>query len=147
MSEKILVLRARRVVGGIPLASLAEIMRPLAAHPVPGSAPYLRGVSIIRGHPVPVVDLGGFLGAEGEAKPTRLVVVRAGDRSVALAVEEVLGIRDIEGSRLEALPPLLRDARPDVLASAGVLDGQFMLVLQAARCIPDDLWTRLEAEA
>ena len=40
----------------IPLDHVAETMRPLPIEPVAGTPGFVRGVSVIRGAPTPVVD-------------------------------------------------------------------------------------------
>jgi hypothetical protein len=40
----------------------------------------------------------------------------------------------------------LRDVSSDLIESFGSLDAQLLLVLRAARIVPDEIWTRL-AEA
>jgi purine-binding chemotaxis protein CheW len=109
-----------------------------------GGAPeVVRGLSVIRGVPVPVVDLARLLGGGDYSAPTRFVTVRTGERSVALSVDEVLGIRDMAPAMQTDLPPLLRDARPDVVEAVSTLDGDLLLVLKAARLLPEEVWNLL----
>ena len=56
------------------------------------------------------------------------------ERRVALAVDEVVGARRIDGSELERLPPLLSGASEMVRAMA-VLDGRLVEVLESGRLI------------
>jgi purine-binding chemotaxis protein CheW len=126
----------------LPLDQVVETMRPMAVEPVPGAPAFVIGVAIIRGAPVPVVDAGALLG--GEAARGRLITVRIGSRHVALAVDEVLGVRRLAAAALTALPPLLRDARQDGVASLGALDDGLLLVLEGARLVPDSLWAALQ---
>jgi chemotaxis signal transduction protein len=51
-------------------------MRPLPVERIAGMLSFVRGVSIIRGVPTPVVDLGVVLGTPGEAVD-RFVTLRA----------------------------------------------------------------------
>ena len=59
---------------------------------IAGAPPYVRGLCIIRGTPVPVVD-AGLLISNQATQSGRLVTIRAGDRTIALQVEAVLGVR------------------------------------------------------
>jgi purine-binding chemotaxis protein CheW len=105
-----------------------------------GLPPFVSGVSIIRGAPVPVVDAGALLGSRERGRPTRFVTLRLGDRSVALAVEEVLGVRDATSLSLQGLPPLLARMKPRVAALIGRVDAEFLAVLRDARFVPDRAW-------
>jgi purine-binding chemotaxis protein CheW len=110
-----------------------------------GMPSFVRGVSIIRGVPTPVVDLGAVLGALG-GSAERIVTLRLGDRQVALSVDAVLGVRDLDVSAIHELPPLLRGASKDVLEAIGTLDEQFLMVLRAGWELPDEVWQVLAAQ-
>lgn len=136
--------RARARLCALPLNDVVETMRPLPVTGVPGVPPFVRGVSVIRGAPVPVVDVGGLLGDPPSAGATRFVVLRLGERRVALAVEEVLGLRELSSQQRSELPPLLKDAG-DVVSRVATLDAELLLVLATARLVPDSVWQAAEA--
>jgi purine-binding chemotaxis protein CheW len=92
----------------------------------------------------PVVDAGRFV-ANASLPSTRFVVVRAGERRVALAVEAVIGVRRIPAGSLEGLPPLLASGNSNVDA-VGTLDAKLFLVLGSARLVPEATWRALEAD-
>jgi purine-binding chemotaxis protein CheW len=143
-AARVLVFRARNRLCALPLSSVVETMRPLPIEPVEGAPPFLAGVSVIRGAPVPVVDGGSLLDA-GAASPTRLIILRTGDRRVALRVDEVIGIRMLPAGSLQDLPPLLQDARREAVEAIGTLDAEFLVVLSGSRLVPDSVWADLES--
>jgi purine-binding chemotaxis protein CheW len=124
---------------GLPIEHVIETMRPLPVERVSGAPHYVTGLSVIRGAPVPVVDTSRLLGGAG-LQPERFVTVRAGDRTVALAVGRVLGTRTVSTEWLHDLPPLLRSAGARIVAAMGNLDEQLLLVLRSAHLVPDDTW-------
>jgi purine-binding chemotaxis protein CheW len=140
-----LVCRVRGYVCALPLASVVETLRPLPIEPLRGAPPFVCGVSIIRGEPLPVVDAGLLLGG-GQARATRLVTLRVGARSVALAVDAVLGVRSFEPSALHAMPPLLREAGADTVSAVGNLDQELLLVLAGGRLVPEQVFASLDQE-
>jgi purine-binding chemotaxis protein CheW len=119
-------------------------MRPLPIEPLAGAPPFVLGLSLIRGSPVPVIDIGLMFG-ESTLQPRRMVTLKAGGRLVALVAESVLGIHSIRADELSNLPPLLRDAGGDVVSAVGVLDAELLLFLRAARMVPDALLNVLGA--
>jgi purine-binding chemotaxis protein CheW len=120
----------------VPLSSVVETMRPLPIQPVVGSPFFVRGVSVIRGAPVPIVDVPAMVG-EKTGRPRRLVTLAIGERLVGLAVDDVIGVEVIEGTLAKDLPPLLRDAAGDAIQAMRVLDGELLLLLEAGRLVPD----------
>jgi purine-binding chemotaxis protein CheW len=126
----------------VPLRHVIETMRPLPIEAIAGAPSYVRGLCVIRGAPVPVVDAGVLLGRQ-PVSASRLVALRAGSRTAALLVDMVDGIRAISPSAFNRLPPLLRDAA--TIAAVGILDAELLLSLHTARIIPDDLPVGLDA--
>lgn len=119
-------------------------MRALPIQPVYGGPRYVAGLCIIRGSPLPVVDVGLLIGERATAAQ-RLVTVRTGSRIVALAAEAVLGIWAFDGLRLDALPPLLRDAATDTIAAVGTLDAELLFLLRTASIVPEGFLEHLDA--
>ena len=144
-----LVCRLAGRLCALPLAQVVETMRPLRVEPVAAAPAFVRGVAIIRGAPVPVIDAAALVGGaaqEAAQEPTRFVALRIDGRQVALAVDEVLGVRSLPAGALRELPPLLRGGPADVLASIGALDAELLFALESARVVPEALWRSLAAQ-
>jgi purine-binding chemotaxis protein CheW len=131
----------------VPLTHVMEIMRPLPVEPISAVPSFVQGISIIRGIPTPVVDLGALLGMPNGVAD-RFVTLRLGDRQVALSVGSVLGVRELDASKIRELPPLLQGASKNVIEAMGTLDEQLLVVLRAGWELPDEVWQTLtEQEA
>jgi purine-binding chemotaxis protein CheW len=137
--------RARSRLCALPLSGVVETMRPLPVKPVVNAPRFVAGLSLIRGHPVPVVDLGALLAGGEPDSPTRFVSLRVDSRRVALAVEEVCGIRDLPDT-LGSLPGLLAHASAELISAVGSLDAELLFLLETARLVPESVWRRLDAE-
>jgi len=120
----------------IPLTHVIETMRPLPIESVADMPPFVLGVSIVRGAPIPVVSVSALVGAPAGRPPTRFVTLLVDTRSVVLAVDAVEGIVTLDAATLEAMPPLLAHAGAGVVAAIAPLDDRLLLVLQAARIVP-----------
>jgi purine-binding chemotaxis protein CheW len=117
----------------LPIEHVREVMRPCRVERVASAPAYLTGLAVIRGENVPVLDAGLLLG--GETSPaTRFVILRVGERRVALSVAEVVGTRALEAEELGELPPLL-DGSTELIARLGVLDGKLLEVLESGRLL------------
>ena len=130
----------------LPLGNVIETTRPLPIEAVSGAPDFVLGLSVVRGSAVPIVDAGGLLSGR-PSTPTRVVMLKVGERRIGLAVEAVLGVRSMSSESVQELPPLIRTADADVLAAIGALDTELLVVLSAARIVPDEIFQSMEAEA
>jgi purine-binding chemotaxis protein CheW len=119
----------------LPLASVIEVMRPLPIEAI-GTAQRrgVLGVSVIRGAPTVVLDATVVLG-QPAAAPGRFVTLRTGDRIVALAVQDVVGVEALGAPH--ALPPLLRDTDARVLDQIAARDTALLAVLETSHLYPE----------
>lgn len=127
----------------LPLGSVIETLRPLPVEPLASTPAFVRGISIIRGQPTPVVDLGALLGDAAEPC-TRFVSLSIASRAVALAVGDVWGIQRLGPSAESGLPPLLKQAARDMVSAVGILDRKLLLFLETTRMVPPGLLEQLE---
>ena len=120
------VLRVREVVGVAPVT------------PVPSTPRDVRGVVNLRGHIVPVVDLGLRFGL-GELATTRrtcIVVVEPeerADRVVGLMVDSVSRVVTLAPREVVAVPSFGTTASAELLAGLGIVGSAFVLILVPER--------------
>ncbi|NVB81931.1 MAG: chemotaxis protein CheW [Kofleriaceae bacterium] len=136
MARRVLTCRIGRRRCALPIEAVIETMRPLPLEPIADGHETVLGVAVIRSKPTVVVDLGRLLGGES-MPPARFVTIRTGPRTVALAVEEVLGVETLAEGALHALPPLLATSSSAVV-SLGNVDRDLLVVLEASRLAPEE---------
>jgi purine-binding chemotaxis protein CheW len=126
----------------LPIEHVVEAMRALPIEKIAGAPPYVRGLSIVRGVPTPVVDVARLLDCSpaGEGECKRFVMFKGGRHLVALAVDDVVGVRSVSPDTMRDLPPLLKDAGDEVIGSIGTLHAELFLALRGTRLVPDDSW-------
>ncbi len=141
--------RVGSLVCGVPVEHVTETMRPLPIDPLAGAPPFVRGVSVVRGAPVPVIDAARMLGSPEalarSSSPGMFVALRVAGRVVALSVDSVVGVASLPAASLEDLPPLLHDASAEAVSAIGTHDSQLLLVLSAARLAPPSVWAAFDA--
>jgi purine-binding chemotaxis protein CheW len=142
--DRFLLCRIGSRIGALTLKDVLEVMRPLPIEPLAGTPPFVLGLAIVRGVPTPVIDAGRLLGRIGLASPARFVSLRLGERTAALAVDAVLDVRSLPAGTVADIPPLLREAGADVASAIGALDTELLLVLEAARLVPESIWGAIE---
>lgn len=155
MGGQSLVFRVHNHLAAIGLVHVTEVLRPLPVEPLAGMPPYVQGICVLRGRPVPVVDVARLLGRDdGERggsreraaahKSERFVGVRTGTQTAALVVDTVVGIRDVPLDLLHDLSSVTNSA---TCAAVGTVDAEPLLLLAAARLIPESVWETLEEAA
>lgn len=136
------LVRAGGAVCAIPLGDVVETMRPLPTTPLAGAPTFVSGVTVARGEPVPVVDLGRFLGCAPGGQHTRFVILRAGSRRYALAVSSVIGVVDLDEAFTQRLP-LLAESCQSSIEAVGARDEELMVLVRAVRVVPAEVWATL----
>jgi purine-binding chemotaxis protein CheW len=151
-SDRFLLCRIGSRIGALALKDVRETMRPLPIEPLTGMPSFVLGVAIVRGFPAPVVDAGRLLNPFASpstpiiaSSSARFVSLKLGERTAALAVDAVLDVRPLAAGILANVPPLLREAGAEQMAAIGALDTQLLLVLEAARLVPESVWSAMKA--
>ncbi|MGE5597528.1 MAG: chemotaxis protein CheW [Hyphomicrobiales bacterium] len=88
----------------VDIHSVQEIVRMQAITAVPGTEPWVEGITNLRGRVVPVIDLRvrcGLAAAEHTAE-TRIVVAASAGGMVGLIVDAVTEVMRIPGEQIEA---------------------------------------------
>lgn len=139
-SSAYLLARSQSWLCAIPINHVQETMRPLDVRPLVDMSGFVLGVSLIRGKPTPVVALSMLLSDSITDPIRRFVTLRVAERTVALGVQEVLGIFDLKENELEVLAPLLQRAKADLIETVGAFDKQLVVVLKTVRLLSEDDW-------
>ena len=133
-----LLCRAGTHLCALPLDHIIEVMRPLPAEPLAGAPPFLKGVAVIRGAPVPLIDLAHLFG-QTKARAGRIVTVQAGARVLGLLVGDIAGLRRREDIGERTPVPLLRLAAQEAVEMVGSLDSEALLFLGSLRVLAESL--------
>lgn len=102
--EHVVIFRLADEFYALDIQSVQEIVRMQAITSIPGSEPWVEGITNLRGRVVPVVDLRKRCAVEaGEHTPeTRIVVVGSTTGMVGLIVDAVTEVMRIPADQVEA---------------------------------------------
>jgi purine-binding chemotaxis protein CheW len=122
----LLRVRLGGAVLGLPARAVREVVRAVAVTPLPGSPAIIEGAVNVRGQIVPVIDVRARLSLPARSlDPDEfLVVFHAGARTLALRVDEVDDLVDVDDAAVEdsaALSPTLRGLAGLAAGGDGVL--------------------------
>lgn len=104
---------------------------------VPLASPVVRGLINLRGQIVTAIDLRRRLGLPDgpEDVDPMNVVVRTDDGAVSLLVDEIGDVVEVDEKTFEATPETLTGRAKDLIEGVYKLDGQLLLILDAAKTI------------
>ncbi len=140
--RRALLVRSGVRICALPIERVVETLRPLAIEPLTDLPAIVRGVAVVRGQPVPVVELERFLSGTSSERVRRWVVLRLGTRRLVLTVDDVVAVAEIGGDRPG---PLLASACGAAVESLAAVDRELLLFLDASRVVPEGAWRVLAA--
>jgi purine-binding chemotaxis protein CheW len=121
----------------MPLLIVREVMDLIRLTPVPDTPEALRGTQVLRGHRIPVVDLGAVL-EERRLRLTRTsctLLVQNEDTFVGFAVDGVIGVKGLEASALVPAPRLSETGGTDVVVAMASTERGLVPLLDPARLL------------
>lgn len=128
-----LLVRTGELVCALPLGAVRQVLRTLALHALPGSAPELKGLAEFAGDPLPVLDLARLARAPQGANPAFPVTVVAwagppeASELVGLAADAALAVVHLPAAALVPAAPGAGDG--GFVAGEAVVAGQVVRVL------------------
>lgn len=142
-------------VGGrvcaLPVTNVDETLRPLPLETLPIQPAALLGISVVRGAPVPVIDLSAIFDIPAakarrtEPAHTRWIIVASDRGHFALAVEAVRGVEALGANVLHTAPLLGEPNHEDPLEACAVGGTALFFLLSAARLVPENVWNEIQA--
>lgn len=122
----------------VPISQVVETMRALPLKAVADAPPFVRGLSVIRGEPVVVIDVALLIG-DRPSEAARFITVRTGKRIVAIAADVVARIFTPADDDARQMPPVLGEAASDAIAAVGRLDAELLFFLSGVQLVPEEL--------
>lgn len=97
----------------LPVTAVQELLRAVAISPLPRAAPFVEGVIDVRGTVVPVLEIRSRFGLPPRelSASDQLVLAAAGPRLVALRVDRVLELVEVDDGAVTALDRQVPTAR------------------------------------
>ena len=114
----------------VPIAHIAEILKPLPITPVPRAPRVVIGVMTVRGRLVTVFDLRRRLRLPESPldQRSRILITDTGDERIGLLVDEVMQVHRLAESEIEARDVLGGDPDP-YIAGIGRPEGALLILL------------------
>lgn len=134
---------------GVDIERIREIIEYGQVTAVPMAPAHIRGVINLRGHVVPIVDLGSRLGLRSAKVGSRacniVVEMEVDGESVPLGftVQSVEEVVDIEDAQIETAPAFGTEVSSEYIAGMGKVDGDFVTILDISKALAIDALSQL----
>lgn len=137
MSTQLVTFRLDDQVYGVDVAGVQEVLKSQARTRVPLAPPAIAGLINLRGQVLTAIELREQLGLAPRpagVEPMVVVIRLAGD-PVALLVDSIGAVVDVEEGQFEAPPDTLTGAARDLILGAYKLDDHLLLSLDVHRAV------------
>jgi purine-binding chemotaxis protein CheW len=126
----VLVFRMDGREHALPVQNVVEVLRMVAAMPLPEAPPWVYGVINFRGRVIPLIDLRSRLGAPRREPDlsTPIIVVQANEMVAGLMVDEVVDVLTLRSEAVDA-PVRVPPAAPGSAVSGVARRGDRLLLL------------------
>lgn len=123
---------------GIPVEAVERVALMVEVSPLPSAPEVLLGVIDYQGRALPVLDLRVRLGLPRRTPDlsSRLMVVNTPQRTVALAVDEIVGLREVTAGSM--LDPSLIDPALRQVAGVVTLDDGLVIIQEIEALLSAD---------
>ncbi len=136
-SRKFLTFLVDAVSYAVHIRHVVEIIGMQHITPLPGAPPHIRGVIILRGAVIPVMDLHARFGLPPFAYNDRtcIVVVEVDHIKEGLIVDTVSEVLDMPLSNVESTPEMGRDPGTTLVEVIGKVGDEVRLILDIRRVL------------
>ncbi|NOZ26148.1 MAG: purine-binding chemotaxis protein CheW [Nitrospirae bacterium] len=127
------------------LRDVQEIAHPPAVTPVPGTPPYVRGLSSLRGKMLPIIDLKARLNitpdderppaAERAAQRAKVIIVRGPKGPIGVHADGIIGVRRMPEADLSPAPAHIDEEEARFIEGVVISEGTFVTVLRAEEAL------------
>ncbi|GAB2677815.1 chemotaxis protein CheW [Thalassiella azotivora] len=137
MSTQLATFRLDDRTYGVDVAKVQEVLRSQPRTRVPLSPPAVAGLINLRGQVLTAIDLRHQLDLpprQGEEEPM-IVVIRVAGEPIALLVDSIGAVVDVDDEQFEAPPDTLSGPTRELILGAYKLPGSLLLSLDVDRAV------------
>ncbi len=146
-SKQLCTFYVDRLLFGVEVTNVQEVLRYQEITPVPLSPPAVRGLINLRGQIVSAVDMRVRLGIAplpAERTPMNVVIRHNQSGAVTLLVDEIGDVVDVDDSSFESPPATLDKLTRALVSGVYKLESQLLLLLDTHAAVRADSPIRVE---
>jgi len=126
---------------GVDIDVVSSIENMIEFIPAPNSPDYIKGIVNLRGEVIPLYSLKKKFNMEDkpkkEGEENKLIVVRIGSFSLALEVDSVENIKDVDAAKVFDTPVIIQTDRTKYLHKIANIDNQLIMIINPVELLEE----------
>ena len=121
---------------GVDINLVQSIEKQVDVVPVPNSMKYISGIVNLRGEVIPVMSLKEKFNMESKGDNT--VIVNLPDMKIALEVDEVIEIGELQPDKISLMPKLAKTENTEYLDRVASIDDKLVILLDINKILSEE---------
>ena len=123
---------------GVDINLVQSIEKRVDVVPVPNSMRYISGIVNLRGEVIPVMCLKEKFNMEDRTKGNNTVIVNLPDMKIALEVDEVIEIGELDPEKISPMPNLAKSDNTEYLDRVASIDNKLVILLDINKILSEE---------
>ena len=123
---------------GVDINLVQSIEKQINVVPVPNSMKYISGIVNLRGEVIPVMSLKEKFNMEDQSKGDNTVIVNLPDMKIALEVDEVIEIGELQPDKISLMPKLAKTENTEYLDRVASIDNKLVILLDINKILSEE---------
>lgn len=123
---------------GVDINLVQSIEKQVNVVPVPNSMKYISGIVNLRGEVIPVMSLKEKFSMEDQSKGDNTVIVNLPDMKIALEVDEVIEIGELQPDKISLMPKLAKTENTEYLDRVASIDNKLVILLDINKILSEE---------
>jgi len=120
---------------GVDINLVQSIEKQIHVVPVPNAQTYIKGIVNLRGEVIPVYSLKRKFNLQERACTENSIIVDVGDMKLALEVDEVMEIGDIDTANIVKMPTIIKNEETAYMDRVANVNGQLIILMNINRLL------------
>lgn len=123
---------------GVDINLVQSIEREIQVVPVPNSMPYIKDIVNLRSEVIPVYSLKKKFGLVDNGVSENTIIIDTKNVKLALEVDEVVEIGDIEPENIVPMPEIALNAQTQYMPRVAHVDGNLIILLDVTELLSEE---------
>ena len=123
---------------GVDINLVQSIEKQVNVVPVPNSMKYISGIVNLRGEVIPVMSHKEKFNMEDQSKGDNTVIVNLPDMKIALEVDEVIEIGELQPDKISLMPKLAKTENTEYLDRVASIDNKLVILLDINKILSEE---------